>query len=136
QNPLCMAFKETMMIHHKLLVRAAAAFVASTLLHSAVHAQTQPIDNRANVYGGAIYQFFDSEVNQDDDFGWLMGVEVPVGERWGAVLEHWNVETDNDNGPGDADLKYFRLGGNYHLTPRGDWQPYLSAGIGQYRLNE
>lgn len=122
------------MIHRKLLAGAAKALVASTLLTNA--AQAQEIDNRANVYGGAIYQFFDSEVNQEDDFGGLLGVEVPVGQRWGAVLEHWNIDTDNDNGPGDADLKYLRLGGNYHLTPRGDWQPYLSAGLGHYRLNE
>jgi len=122
------------MICNKLFARAAAVFVAGALMNTAVHAQQ--IDNRANVYGGALYQFFDSEVNKEDDFGWLIGVEVPVGERWGAVLEHWKVDTDNNNGPGDADLKYFRLGGNYHLTPLGDWQPYLSAGLSQYRLQE
>jgi OOP family OmpA-OmpF porin len=88
------------------------------------------------VYTGALYQFIDSEVNQDDDYGWLFGAELPVAERWGITLEHWNVETDNDNAAGDADLKYTRLGGNYHLTQSGPWQPYLSAGLGYYRLKE
>lgn len=114
--------------------RAAMAFAACTMLSPLVHAQD--FDTRPNVYGGALYEFFDSDVNQDDDFGWIMGVEIPVAERWGATLEHWNVETENDNGPSDADLKYFRLGGNYHLTPRGAWQPYLSAGLGYWRLKE
>jgi len=121
-------------INPKMLTRAVLALAAGTLLSSTVLAQD--FDTRPNVYGGALYEFIDSDVNQDDDFGWIMGVEVPVAERWGATLEHWNVETDNNNGPGDADLKYFRVGGNYHLTPRGAWQPYLSAGLGYWRLKE
>lgn len=118
----------------KPLARTVLALTAGTLLHTAV--QAQEYDTRPNIYAGPIYQFIDSDVNQDDDFGALFGVELPVSERWGATLEHWLVDTDNDNGPGDAELKYSRIGGNYHLTQRGQWQSYLSAGLGYWRLKE
>lgn len=75
-------------------------------------------------------------MNQDDDFGALFGAELPVSNRLGATLERWLVDTDNDNGPGDAELTYTRIGGNYHLTQQQDWQPYLSAGLGYWRLKE
>ena len=105
----------------KQLTRTMLALTVGTLLHTSV--QAQEYDNRPNLYTGGIYQFFDSEVNQDDDFGWLFGAELPLSQRWGVSLEHWLVETDNDNVPGDAELKYTRLGGNYHLTQHGLWQP-------------
>lgn len=122
------------MINPKLLTRTMLTLTVGMLLQTSV--QAQEYDTRPNVYAGGVYQFFDSEVNQDDDFGWQIGGEVPISERWGLSLEHWEVETDNDNGPGEADLKYTRLGGNFHLTQFGAWQPYLSAGIGYYRLKE
>lgn len=122
------------MINPKLLTRSMLTLTVGMLLQTSV--QAQEYDNRPNVYAGGIYQFFDSEVNQDDDFGWLFGAELPIAERWGLSLEHWEVETDNDNAPGEADLKYTRLGGNYHLTQHGAWQPYLTAGLGYYRLKE
>lgn len=122
------------MINPKLLTRSMLTLTVGMLLQTSV--QAQEYDNRPNVYAGGVYQFFDSEVNQDDDFGWLFGAELPISERWGLSLEHWEVETDNDNAPGEADLKYTRLGGNYHLTQHGAWQPYLSAGLGYYRLKE
>lgn len=120
----------------KLLTRSVLALTVGTLVCMHTSVQAQEYDNRPNLYTGAIYQFIDSEVNQDDDFGWLFGGEVPVSERWGVAMEHWNVETDNEPGPGDADLKYTRLGANYHLTPSGQWQPYLGFGLGYYRLKE
>lgn len=122
------------MNYPKLFARTALAVAAGTLLGAT--AVAQDFDTRPNVYGGAIYEFFDSEVNQDDDSGWLFGAEIPVAERWGATLEQWRIDTDNNDGPGDADLDYTRLGGNYHLMPRGNWQPYLSAGIGYWNLDE
>lgn len=122
------------MINPKLLTRSLLALSAGMLLHTSV--QAQEYDNRANVYTGALYQFFDSEVNQDDDFGWLFGAEVPVSERWGLNLEHWIVDTDNEDMPGEAELKYTRIGGNYHLTQHGAWQPYLSLGLSYYRLKD
>lgn len=122
------------MINPKLLTRSMLTLTVGMMLQTSV--QAQEFDTRANVYAGGVYQFFDSEVNQDDDLGWLFGAEVPISERWGLSLEHWEVETDNDNGPGEADLKYTRLGGNFHLTQKGAWQPYLTAGVGYYRLKE
>ncbi len=122
------------MIKPNLLTRSVLALTVGTLLHTSV--QAQEYDTRPNVYTGGIYEFIDSDMNQDDDFGWLVGAELPVSQRWGVSLEHWLIETDNETGPGDADLKYTRLGGNYHLAPQGLWQPYLSAGLGYYRLKE
>lgn len=122
------------MIKPKLLIRSVLALTAGMLLHTSV--QAQEYDTRPNVYTGANYQFFDSKVQQDDDYGWLFGLEVPVAERWGLNLEHRLVETDNENAPGDAELKYTRLGANYHLAQQGQWQPYLGIGLGYYRLKE
>jgi OOP family OmpA-OmpF porin len=122
------------MIKPKLLIPSMLALTAGMLLQASV--QAQEFDTRPNIYTGANYEFFDNDVNQDDDFGWLFGAEVPVAERWGINLEHWQVETDNDNAPGDAELKYTRLGANYHLAQQGPWQSYIGAGLGYYRLKE
>ncbi len=122
------------MIKPKLLTHSMLALTAGMLLQTSV--QAQEFDTRPNVYTGANYELFDNELNQDDDYGWLFGAEVPVAERWGINLEHWQVETDNDNAPGDAELKYTRLGANYHLATQGPWQSYIGAGLGYYRLKE
>lgn len=117
-----------------LLTRTVLALTAGTLLHTAV--QAQEYDTRPNLYTGGLYHFIDSDMNQDDDFGALFGAELPVSTRLGATLERWLVDTDNDTGPGDAELTYTRIGGNYHLAQHGNWQPYLSAGLGYWRLKE
>ena len=120
------------MFNLKLIARTAVSIAAGSLLTTAIHAQD--IDNRANVYGGVVEYLFDSDWNQGDDLGWLVGGEVPVGDRWALTLEHYDLQPDNDSAPGDADFTYSRFGGNYHLNPRGNWQPYLSAGLGYGRL--
>jgi OOP family OmpA-OmpF porin len=122
------------MIKRKLLIQSMLTLTVGMLLHTSV--QAQEFDTRPNVYTGANYQLFDNEVNQEDDLGWLFGAEVPVAERWGVNLEHWLVESDNENAPGDAELKYTRLGANYHLAPQSQWQPYVGVGLGYYRLKE
>src|SRR5688572_13049156 len=122
------------MIKAKPLTHSVLALTVGMLLQTSV--QAQEYDTRPNVYTGGLYQFIDGKVDQEDDFGWLFGAELPVSQRWGVSLEHWLLETDNEAGPGDADLKYTRIGGNYHLNPTGPWQPYLSLGLGYYRLKE
>lgn len=116
----------------KLIGRTVLAVAAGSLLSTAVLAQEY--DNRPNIYTGGNYHFFDSEINQEDDLGWVFGGEVPVAERWGVALEQFLVETDVEGAPGDAELKRIRLGANYYLAQRGLWQPYISAGLGYYRL--
>jgi OOP family OmpA-OmpF porin len=122
------------MIKRNPLIHSMLTLSVGILLHTS--AQAQEYDTRPNIYAGSNFQFFDSKVKQDDDFGWLFGAEVPVAERWGVNLEQWLVESDNENAPGDAELKYTRLGANYHLAMQGDWQPYIGAGLGYYRLKE
>lgn len=122
------------MFNAKPLTHSVLALTAGMLLHTAV--QAQEYDTRPNIYAGGVYHFIDSDVNQEDDLGALFGAELPVSNRLGATLERWLVDTDNDNGPGDAELTYTRIGGNYHLTQHQDWQPYLSAGLGYWRLKE
>jgi OOP family OmpA-OmpF porin len=117
-----MATRNTLM--NAVLSATAALAVLTTPLHA------QEIDNRSNVYGGVVDYFFDHDWNQEDDFGYMVGGELQVGDRWGAALERWRINSDVDTGPGEADADYTRLGMNYHLTPRGQWQPYLGFGLG------
>ena len=121
-SPIKFAYKSTV-----------ALLAASLVLTSPLSAQE--VDNRANIYGGAVDYIFDSEWNQDDAWGWLFGAEVPLSERWGGALEYWNLDSDLDVGPGDSELEYIRLGGNYHLLEQNGWQPYVGVGIGHLKVN-
>lgn len=114
--------------------RKSALLVALSLGALAGAAQAQDFENRANLYGGIEYYDFDGDWNQDSDYGWLVGGEVPVAERWGLALEHADWTSDLDNAPGDADFRWTRIGPNYLLTPINGWQPYLAAGVG--RINQ
>ena len=81
-----------------------ATLVASALLTTTLHAQD--IDNRANVYGGITEYVFDSNWNQDNGPGWMLGGELPVGERWALTLEQYKLETDKAVGLGEADYTF------------------------------
>jgi len=94
-------------------------------------AQAQDYENRSNVSGGAKYYDFDGNWNQDSDYGWMIGGEIPVAERWGLALEHSEFESDLDNAVGDADFRWTRIGPNFLLKPVNGWQPYLAGGIGR-----
>jgi OOP family OmpA-OmpF porin len=122
------------MANRKTLMTAVIAATASlAVLTSPLHAQE--IDNRSNVYGGVVDYFFDHGWNQEDEFGWLVGGELQVGDRWGASLERWGIKSDIDTGQGDTDVDYTRVGMNYHLTPKGQWQPYLGFGLGYLEVD-
>lgn len=95
----------------------------------------QDYDNRPNVYGGLAYSLPDSEYNIDTGNGFLVGGEIPLGERWSGTLEHWSTESDEDFSNDEADVDYNRIGANYHLTPNGNWQPYLAIGLGSLDID-
>lgn len=110
------------------LTRALLVSAGALLLNPV---QAQDYENRGNVYGGAKYYNFDGDWNQDSDYGWMVGGELPVAERWGLALEHSEFESDLDSGTGDSDFRWTRLGPNFLLKPVNGWQPYLAAGIGR-----
>jgi outer membrane protein OmpA-like peptidoglycan-associated protein len=124
--------KEKIMLTRKTLSLAVSALAAGVMLSGAVQAQDL-IDNRPNVYGGTVGYFFDDEWDQDDDWGWMIGGEAPISERWSLGLEQYNLSSERELAPGDADYTLARLGLNYHLNPVAGWQPYLSAGAGYAR---
>ena len=95
--------------------------------------QAQDFDNRANIYGGVNHYRFDNDWKQDNDFGWFIGGEVPLAERWALTLENWNLDSDREQIPGEAEFDYRRLGTNYLLTPINEWQPYLGIGAGHLK---
>lgn len=111
--------------------RLMLTLLTGTLLSTAVLAQD--FDNRANIYGGVTNYNFDSDWNQDDDNGWLLGVETPISERWGLAVERWQFDSDLENVPGSSDFKLTRLGPNFHFKSVNGWQPYAGFGVGQLR---
>lgn len=116
---------------HKRFLASALVLGAGSLLLTP--AQAQDFENRPNVYGGVNYYDFDGDWNQDSDYGWMIGGEAPVAERWGLALEHADWDSDRDNAPGSADFRWTRIGPNYLLTPVNGWQPYLAAGVGRIK---
>lgn len=120
------------MLNRKTLSLALSTLAAGVMLSGAVQAQDL-IDNRPNVYGGTVGYFFDNEWDQKDDWGWMIGGEAPIAERWSLGLEQYNNNSDRELAVGEADYTLARLGLNYHLTPVSGWQPYLSAGAGYAR---
>jgi len=120
------------MFKTKKPARILAAVSAGMLLAVSVHAQET--DNRANVYIGGSNYFFDNESQLDNDTGWIFGGEIPVGSRWGLGLENITGEGKSMVANAHSDLQLTRLTANYHLLKSGNWQPYIGAGVGYYRL--
>ena len=114
------------------IVPALIALAVGAALSGSVLAQD--VDNRPNVYAGGIYHFFDNKIDQEDDAGWLVGGEFPLSERVGMALEYWQVDSASEIVPSDEEITMFRFGWNYHLQQAGLWQPYIGAGIGEWRI--
>lgn len=120
------------MLKNTKLTCAILAVSAGVMLASSV--QAQDVDNRANVHIGASNYFFDNETKLDNDLGYNFGVEMPIFNRWSLGLERIEAESDSMVGNWDGDLALTRVGANYHLLKVGNWQPYIGAGLGYYRL--
>ena len=121
-----------MMLKTNKLTRAIMAVSAGVLL--AVAANAQETDNRANVYLGASNYFFDNESQLDNELTWMFGGEMPIGTRWGLGLENISGQADSTVKNSESDLTLTRIAANYHLLKTGNWQPYIGAGLGYYRL--
>ncbi|MDR2213923.1 MAG: porin family protein, partial [Pseudomonadales bacterium] len=121
-----------MLIRRTRLSLAVSLLAAGSLMAGAAQAQDL-IDNRPNVYAGAVGYVFDHQWDQDNGWGWQIGGEAPIAQRWAATIERYGISSDRTDALGDAEFSYSRLGLNYLLTPDENWQPYLSAGLGYAR---
>lgn len=116
----------------KLKTTLAVAIVSVTTA-TALHAQE--IDNRPNAYVGASRYVFDNDSQTNNDWGWNLGGEIPLGQRWSLNLEHISVDAEGKLKVKDSDLGLTRLGVNYQLLRSGNWQPYVGASVGHYDLD-
>lgn len=100
-------------------------------------APAQEVDNDFNLYFGGNKVWFDDDRALEDEVGIYYGLElpVPIGERSSLVFERYDMDTDLLGTSGSADYQINRVGTNYHLSPMGGWQPYLSLGIGQLEID-
>lgn len=119
------------MIPLQTLARTA---ILSTALLASGMLVAQDVDNSANISAGVARYFFDSERNQDNDNGFMLGGELPLSTRWSLATDYYNLDSDVETGStAESDVDYFRVGFNYHFNRIGGWQPY--AGIGAGRLD-
>ena len=116
-------------------------FFATTLLILATMATpaalAQDVDNTGNITVGVFGYIFDSDRNQDDDMGFMIGGEMPLTERWSLDTGFYSLKSEVDKGSNaKSDLDFYRAGINYHLDKIGAWQPYVSAGLGQLEIEQ
>jgi OmpA-OmpF porin, OOP family len=105
------------------------------LLYSAT-GFSQEVDNRFNVNAGVVGYLFNSDKNQDDDFGYQLGFEFPLTDRLSGTIQHSEVESDVLNSALQTDVSLLHGGINYNFDQiRGGWQPYVGAGVGKYRFD-
>jgi OmpA-OmpF porin, OOP family len=122
-----------MSLFTRISIKASLLTAAISLLSPSLNAQE--VDNRASVYAGVVNYIFNDKRFQDDDFGFAIGGEVPISERWAIGLEYWDVDSGIKNSSAESNLQYSRLAANYNLDLINNWQPYLSFAIGDYSLD-
>lgn len=110
----------------KLSQLAMAIGLSSALAAPAVLAD----DHKFEINGAIGYQFFDNDRNLDDTESYGLGLGYVINPKW--TLEAWWMEadTDVDGFNVDVDTTEYRFDALYHLAKRGDWTPYIVAGIG------
>ncbi len=116
------------MIFFKNYQRLLAAALICCLLPFNSHAQEMNQDYTVSV--GVLNYYFNDDKSQDDDFGFQLGFEMPLIDRWSLDLQYFGLETDILGSPGKADLDFFHAGAKYNFDRVNDWQPYLGVGLG------
>jgi OOP family OmpA-OmpF porin len=109
------------------LNRLAAVIGLTTVITSAgVYAD----DHQFELNGALGYHLFDGERDIDDDAFLGLGLGYVINPRW--TLEAWWTEasTEAEDLNIDVDATEYRLDALYHFAKRGDWTPFLVAGVG------
>lgn len=111
---------------NKLSQLAIAIGMSSALVSSAVLAD----DHKFEINGAVGYQVYDNDRNIDDAENFGVGLGYVIDPTW--TIEAWwqEAKTDVDGASVDVDGTEFRLDALYHMAKRGDWTPYIVAGIG------
>ena len=111
---------------NKLTQLAIAIGMSSALVSSAVLAD----DHKFEINGALGYQVFDNDRNIDDTETYGVGIGYVIDPKW--TIEAWwhEASTDVDGANIDVDATEYRFDALYHLAKRGDWTPYIVAGIG------
>lgn len=120
---------------HVLILLALVAAPQATLADNR-HVQVVP-------YGGyrAFGGFEDATTGASRDLASAPSFGLAVDLPWdsGRWVQAWysRQSTDVDTGDGhlDVDVEYLHFGGTVDLEPKGDWEPYFSAGIGATRFS-
>lgn len=119
------------MITAKPLSRFALAALLAAPLANTGHAEAG--DWYINPMIG--YQWFDSDRELDDESLLGIGVEYHYSDQWAVELKYLRSSPDGDSAAGDADLDQLIVDYMYLLNKRGNFQPYLAAGIGHAELD-
>ena len=122
------------MIKQNLFTKAVAIIASLFLLSFSMTGYSQDVDNRYNINVGIVDYLFNSDKNQDDDFGYKLGFEFPLTEHLSGIVQHSEVDSDLDIGAGQTDVSLLHAGINYNFDMIREWQPYVGAGIGKYRF--
>ncbi len=111
---------------NRLLQLAAAIGMSSALMSNAVAAD----DHQFEVSGALGYQVYDNNRNIEDSENFGIGLGYVIDPTW--TLEAWwqEAKTDVDGVSVDVDGTEYRLDALYHMAKRGDWTPFIVAGIG------
>lgn len=111
---------------NKLSQLALAIGMSSVLASSVVMAD----DHKFEINGALGYQVFDNDRNIDDTESYGVGIGYVIDSTW--TIEAWwhEASTDVDGFNIDVDATEYRFDALYHLAKRGDWTPYVVAGIG------
>lgn len=106
-----------------------------TTVLSSIFLQAQEIENTGNIYLGGTIIYPDSVRTIDDDFGFVVGLELPFSDRWAVAADYYNIDTETKTTKIDADLDFYRVGLNYHFNQINGWQPYAGFGIGNIEVD-
>lgn len=87
-------------------------------------------DHKFELNGAVGYHSFDSDRNIDDTGFYGLGLGYVLSPKW--TVEGWwtDASTELDNANVDVDATEYRLDALYHLAKRGEWTPFVVAGVG------
>jgi OmpA-OmpF porin, OOP family len=115
-----------------------AVAVAALGLSGSLAAQGIASDSGFGIEGAVGYYWPDNDTFLDDGVSWGLGLEYRIGPHWainGWWLQTENLDFDRENvDRGDGDIENLHLDLTYYFH-NGRWQPYVSLGGGQRRVN-
>lgn len=92
-------------------------------------------DHKFEINGAVGYQVYDNDRSIEDTENFGVGLGYVIDPTW--TVEAWwqEAKTDIEGTSTEIDGTEYRLDALYHMAKRGDWTPYVVAGIGDMTFN-